>query len=75
MSKLDETKNVVFILTPFEALTLLATLDTIQERKDVKRSLFESIDEFKKQVNEHVTTDQVDDAQAELAMRILTGTY
>jgi hypothetical protein len=75
MSKFEETKNVVLILTPFDALTLLATLDTIQERKDVKRSLFESIGEFKKQVNEHVTTDQVDDAQAELAMRILTGTY
>lgn len=71
----QEPKNVVFILSPFEALTLLATLETIQDRKDVKRSLFEAIDEFKKQINEHVTNEQVDDAQAELAMRILTDSY
>lgn len=75
MEKYKEPKNVVLILSPFDALTILATLETIQERKDVKRSLFESIDEFRKQINQQVTTDQVDDANAELAMRILTGTY
>ena len=75
MAKNNETKNVVLILSPFYALTILAALEVVQENKEVTRSLFESIEQFTKQINEHVTTEQVDDAQAEFAVRVLIGTY
>ena len=75
MARNNETKNVVLILSPFNALTLLATLEVVQEKKHVTQSLFEAIEQFKEQINKHVTTDQVDDAQAELAVKMLIGTY
>lgn len=75
MAKNNETKNVVLILSPFNALTILAALEVVQGKKDVTRSLFESIEQFTKQINEHVTTEQVDDAEAEFAVRVLIGTY
>ena len=75
MSKNNETKNVVLILSPFNALTILAALEVVQENKEITRSLFESIEQFTKQINEHVTTEQVDDAEAEFAVRVLIGTY
>ena len=75
MAKNNETKNVVLILSPFNALTILAALEVVQENKEVTRSLFESIEQFTKQINEHVTTEQVDDAEAEFAVRVLIGTY
>jgi hypothetical protein len=75
MARNNETKNVVLILSPFNALTILAALEVVQGKKDVTRSLFESIEQFTKQINEHVTTEQVDDAEAELAVRVLIGTY
>jgi hypothetical protein len=75
MAKNNETKNVVLILSPFNALTLFAALEVAQEKKNVTRSLYEAIEQFKEQINKHVTTDQVDDAEAEFAVRVLIGTY
>ena len=75
MEKFNQPKNVVLILSPFDALNIFATLETIQERKELSRAINETINEYKKQINKQVTNDQVDDAEAEFALRNLLGTY
>ena len=75
MAKDNQPKNVVLILSPFDALNILAALEVIQERKGISNALNSTIDEYIKQINLQVTNDQVEDAEAEFALRNLLGTY
>ena len=68
--------SVIIVIKPFVALTLFAALETVEQKTiDLPRSLFDSIQEYKTQINKQITTAQVNDAEAELALRQLLGTY
>jgi hypothetical protein len=75
MAKDNQPKNVILILSPFDALNILATLEAIQERNGISNALNSTINEYIKQINKQVTNDQVEDAEAEFALRNLLGTY
>jgi hypothetical protein len=75
MAKDNQPKNVILILSPFDALNILATLEAIQERNGISNALNSTINEYIKQINKQVTNDQVEDAEAEFALRNLIGTY
>jgi hypothetical protein len=75
MENNNQPKNVILILSPFDALNILASLEVIQEQKGISKALNATIDEYIKQINTQVTNDQVEDAEAEFALRNLLGTY
>jgi hypothetical protein len=70
-----EPKNLILIFNPFEALTIYSALEYIEDRKDIKKSLKESIRAYKKQIEDHITNEQIEDAHAEFATRHLLGKY
>ena len=71
----NEPKNLIVIVTPFDALTLYSALEYVEDKKGISRSLGQAIQEFKKQIEKHITNEQVEDAHAEFATRNLIGTY
>ena len=68
-------KKIIFIIDPFDALNILTALEFVEERKKTSRSLRDSIREYKKQINDQITNEQIDDANAEFAVRKLLGNY
>lgn len=69
------TKNAILILTPFQALEIYAALELLEDQKNTTRALQKAIWEYKKQINEHLTDEQLDDAEAERSVLMLLGKY
>ena len=69
------TKNAILILTPFQALEIYAALELLEDQKNTTRALQKSIWQYKKQINEHLTEEQLDDAEAERSVLMLLGKY
>ena len=69
------TKNAVIILSPLEALEILAALEVVDERLKTTRALRGSIAAYKKQIHDNLTDDQLDDAEAEREVLLLLGKY
>lgn len=72
---MEQTKNVILILTPLEALEILAALEVLEEKKIVTRALKKAINTYKQQIMDHLTDDQLDDAEAERQVLLLLGKY
>jgi len=70
-----EPKNLVVILNPFDALNIYSVLEYVEERKQISESLKQSIRAYKKQIETHISDEQVDDAHAEFEVRHLLGKY
>ena len=70
-----EPRNLVYIFTPFDALTIYSALEYVEERKGISKSLKDAIQAFKRQTNAHITEEQIDDAKAEFEVRHLLGKY
>lgn len=68
-------KKIVLLIDPFDALTILSGLEYLEENKQIARSLRASIAEFRGQIEDQITNDQIDDANAEFAVRKLLGNY
>jgi len=65
----DEAKNVIFILTPFEAVNILSAIEILRENKLVPTlSMAKALSAYVNQCNEFITDDQLDDFYAELEM-------
>ena len=72
---MEQTKNVILILTPWEALEILAALEVLDEKKIVTIALKKGINTYKQQIIDHLTDDQLDDAEAERQVLLLLGKY
>lgn len=75
MPQPKNAKNLILIVNPFDALNIFTALEYMEERKKISRSLRGSIQEYKKQINDQITNEQIDDANAEFAVRKLLGNY
>lgn len=70
-----EPKNLIVILDPFDALTIYSALEYVEDKKQISNSLQAAIGKFKKQIETHITDEQVNDAHAEFEVRHLLGKY
>jgi hypothetical protein len=71
----QEPQNLIYIINPFDALTIYSALEYVEERKGISRSLKEAIQLFKNQTNSHITDEQINDAKAEFEVRVLLDKY
>ena len=70
-----DAKNLIYIIKPFDALTIYSALEYVEDHKEISKSLKGSIQEFKKQTEKHITDEQINDAKAEFSVRNLLNNY
>ncbi len=72
---MPDTNKVNLELTPFTALQILGFVESMYFKFEKTESLQKSIKEYKAELTNKITTDQLEDAQAEIAVNILMGKH
>ena len=73
--KSQEPRDLIFIISPFDALSIYSALEFVEEKQKISKSLKDSIKTYKRQLNRVISDEQIDDALAEFAVRNLLGKY
>lgn len=67
--------NVIIILEPLDALEIYALLEVIEEKFKPTNALGSAITNYKKNIDNNLTTDQLNDAESAREVRKLLGNY
>ena len=72
---MPEIQKVTLELTPFTALQILGFTEAMLIDVEKTEALQNSIKEYRTELREKMTTEQLEDAQAEISINILMGKH
>ena len=72
---MPEIPKVTLELTPFTALQILGFTEAMLIDVEKTEALQNSIKEYRTELREKMTTEQLEDAQAEISINILMGKH
>lgn len=72
---MPDTNKVTLELTPFTALQILGFVESMYFKFKKTESLQKSIKEYRAELTNKISTEQLEDAQAEIAVNILMGKH
>ena len=70
-----EIPKITLELTPFTAIEILGFLEAMIFKDEKTEALQNSIKEYRTELREKMTTEQLEDAQAEISINILMGKH
>lgn len=75
LNHMPDTNKVILELTPFTALQILGFMEAMIFKVEKTEALQKSIKEYRAELTNKITTEQLEDAQAEIAVNILMGKH